>query len=113
MSVSYLCPYVNFHGRANEALEFYRSVFGGTIHHGPSNQMRLDAEHVSIIATDGHPKYGPTAGDNMAIAAGGSDHEEMTRIFNGLAEGGRVKGPMNPIGYLEDRYGINWIVAAG
>ena len=52
----------------------------------------------------------------MAVALGGTDRYRLTRIFNGLAEGGRIKGLMaeqpgaGSTGYLTDKFGINWVV---
>lgn len=118
MSKRYVCPYINFHGRAGEALELYKSVLGGTVteEEGPAPQWRFEADGITLIAVDGHPKYPPSVGNNMAIALFGSDREAMTRAFEGLAEGGKVKGPLtkrsetSEVGYLDDRFGINWIV---
>ena len=31
MSQQYLCPYINFQGRAREAMEFYQKVLGGNL----------------------------------------------------------------------------------
>ena len=108
-----LSHYVNFHGRAREALEFYHEILGGTL---DLRASRVEIDGAMIIATDGHPKYPPTVGDNMAIALSGSDAARLTWIFNSLSEGGTVKGTLSPqpgvgqIGYLMDRFGINWII---
>jgi PhnB protein len=126
-----LSPYVNFQGQAREAMEFYHSVLGGTLDlrtmdtqgtakpAGPGDRIthaRLEADGAVIIATDGHPSYPPTAGDHMAVALGGTDKDRLTSIFNGLAAGGKIKGPLaerssgDAVGYLVDQFGINWIV---
>jgi uncharacterized glyoxalase superfamily protein PhnB len=53
----------------------------------------------------------------MAIALGGTDRERISRLFNELAEDGRIKGPLieqpwgGATGYLEDRIGVNWVVS--
>ena len=65
---------------------------------------------------DGHPDYPPTVGDNMAIAVDGADRDRLTKIFNGLAEGGKIKMPLakqpwgGEVGWLKDKFGINWTV---
>ena len=121
MSTIQASPFVNFHGRAREAMEFYQKVLGGKLDFetGPGDrvrQARLDTGGTAIIGTDGHPKYAPTFGDNMAIALGGTDRERIIRVFSGLAEGGRINGQLTAqpgggeVGYLVDRFGINWIV---
>jgi len=54
----------------------------------------------------------------MAIALGGTSKDRLTKIFHGLAEGGKIKGPLGPqpwggreVGYLMDKFGINWVVS--
>jgi PhnB protein len=123
-------PYVNFQGRAREAMEFYHKVLGGHLDlytldeqgqpkpAGPGDRImhsRLDAEGALIIGSDGHPDYPATVGDNLAIALGGTDRDRLTRIFNDLADGGMVKGrlteqPWGAAGWLTDKFGINWNV---
>jgi PhnB protein len=125
-------PYVNFQGKAREAMEFYQSVLGGTLDlltvstqgevrpAGPGErvmQARLEADGVLILGSDGHPTYPPTVGDNMALVVSGTDEERLAQILNGLAEGGRIKGRLSAVpwggktGYVEDRFGINWMVS--
>src|SRR6266545_222497 len=109
MSERYLAPYVSFQGRAREAMEFYRTVFGGNVDlqamdaqgaskpAGPTDRIfhaRLDADGLAIIGSDGHPLYPPTVGDNMAIAVGGTDTDRLTKIFGSLSEVGVTKGPL-------------------
>lgn len=108
-----LSTYINFSGRAREALEFYHKVLGGTL---DLRGSRLEVDGTAIIATDGHPNYPPTVGDNLAVALSGGDADRLARVFEGLAEGGRIKGALTSqaggerTGYLLDRFGINWIV---
>lgn len=103
MSKITLRPFVNFHGRARDAVAFYRSVLGADL---------ADL----IVGVDGHPDYPPTVGDNMALAVGGTDKARLSKIFNGLAEGGKIKMPLakqssgGEVGWLVDRFGINWTV---
>jgi PhnB protein len=131
MSKPQLGPYVNFQGRAREAMEFYHKVLGGKLDlqtlnergvskpAGPGESIshaRLEADGVLIFASDGHPDYPAKVGDNMAIALGGTDKDRLTKIFNDLAEGGRIQMPLArqpwgaDVGWLKDRFGINWTV---
>ena len=124
-------PYVNFQGRAREAMEFYQKVLGGDLDlrtmneqgaskpAGPGDRVmygRLEADGALLIGTDGHPNYPPKVGDNMAIALSGTDKDRLTRIFGELAAGGTPKGPLtaqpggSEVGWLMDRFGINWMV---
>ena len=113
MSRQYLGPFINFQGRAREAMAFYHKVLGGKL---DLQALRLEADGAVIIATDGHPHYPATVGDNMAITVGGPDQDRLTKIFNNLAEGGKIKMPLakqpwgGEVGWLTDRFGINWTV---
>ena len=131
-SKTQLSLYVNFQGRAREAMAFYQKVLGGKLDlqsaneqgvpkpAGPGDRVmhaRLEADGAVVIGSDGHPTYPPTVGDNMAIAVGGTDRDRLTKIFNGLAEGGKIKGPLSgqssgaSTGWLTDKFGINWMVS--
>ncbi len=130
MSRITLSPFVNFQGRAREAMEFYHGLLGGRLElqtmnaqgesapAGPGDRIthaRLNANGVVIIATDGHPDYPAAIGQNVAMSLSGNDTGRLTRIFNGLAEGGRTNMPLTPqgnvaVGWLVDRFGINWTV---
>ena len=131
MSTMQAGAYINFQGKAREALEYYQSVLGGTLELHTVNeqgvasptrpgenvaQARLVTDGLLIVATDGHPKYPPTVGENMAIALSGTDSDQITAAFNALAEGGKIKGKLTEqpwggkVGYLVDQFGINWVV---
>lgn len=132
MSQQYLGPYINFQGRAREAMEFYHKVLGGNLDlqtmneqgvpkpAGPGDRIthaRLEADAARITASDGHPDYPAKVGDNMGIALGGTDKGRLTKMFNGLAEGGQIKMPLTEqsgtgdVGWLTDKFGINWMVS--
>ncbi len=65
-------PYINFQGRAREAMESYHKVLGGHLDlqtvnaqgvprpAGPGDRIshaRLEADGALIVASDGHPDY--------------------------------------------------------
>jgi PhnB protein len=131
MSKIQLSPYVNFQGRAREAMEFYHKVLGGNLDlqaldeqgvsrpAGPGDRItysRLEADEARIVGSDGHPDYPAKVGDNMALALSGKDKTRLTKVFNDLAEGGRIQMPLAKqpggaeVGWLKDRFGINWTV---
>src|SRR5262249_33901943 len=126
-----LSPYVNFQGQARDAMEFYRAALCGNLDlqsmneqgqfqpAGPQDRVtyaRLEAEGAVIIASDGHPDYPAKVGNNMAIVLGGTDKVRLTRIFNTLAEGGRIQMPLTKqpwgadVGWLADKFGIIWTI---
>jgi PhnB protein len=128
MSTTYLAPYINFQGRARQAMEHYHKVLGGKLQMfaagdqgqpkpaGPDDQImyaRLEFAGLVIIASDGSPKFPAKVGEHIGVAIGGTDRAWLTGVFNGLAEGGQVKmkltdQPWGTSGWLTDRFGINW-----
>ncbi|MDB5176228.1 MAG: hypothetical protein JWM81_1086 [Candidatus Saccharibacteria bacterium] len=124
-------PYINFQGRAREAMEFYQTALGGTLElstfteegapkeAGPDDAIMhsvLAVDGLIIMGSDGMPAYPPTVGDNIAIALSGSDHELLSKAFDLLSEGGTVKQALkteswgDSFGYFVDKFGINWMV---
>jgi PhnB protein len=112
-------------------MEFYHTVLGGNLDlqtvnqqgvsrpAGPGDRIghaRLEADGATIIASDGHPDYPAKVGENMAIALAGADKDRLTRMFNALAEGGRIQMPLAgqpwgpEVGWFMDKFGVNWTV---
>lgn len=131
MSLLSASPYINFQGRAREAMEFYHQVLGGELtlltfsEQGPPKPAGPDDSimhsalvvgELGIMGSDGHTDYPAQVGDNMAIALSGSDADFLTKAFDMLSEGGTVKQPLKTeswgaaFGYFVDRFGINWMV---
>jgi PhnB protein len=121
MSTIQLNPFINFQGRAREAMELYQKVLGGKLDlqagpNGRIGQARLEADGVLIIASDGHPDYPAKVGENLALSLSGTDQARLAGIFNALADGGRVNMPLakqpwgGEVGWLVDRFGISWTV---
>jgi PhnB protein len=130
MSQIFLNPYINFRGKAREAMQFYQQVLGGDLvllaltpdgppkPAGPNDSVmhaRLESDHAVIMGSDGSPDYPPTVGDNMAVALGGYDYERLSKIFDQLGEGGIVKQALTEqswgtFGWLQDKFGINWML---
>ena len=124
-----VAPYINFQGRAREAMELYQRVLGGKLElyaagengaprpaepGDPIQHARLRGDGFLVIGSDGHPSYPPTRGDNVAIVLVGHEKAAMQAAFERLSEGGQVKMPLTegPWGgaaaWLTDRFGINW-----
>lgn len=130
-------PYINFNGNAEEAFEFYKSVFGGEFEsivrfkdiEGPEFPVPAeDADKImrivlpiggnTLIANDVPSALGPVSEDEnrSKIAVTAESREEAEKIFNGLSEDGDVEMPMDesPWGtsfaMFRDRYGIEWTV---
>jgi PhnB protein len=125
--------YLNFRGAAREALELYRSVFGGELRimtfrdqsmpvgddegdlvmHG---QLDVDGSPF-LMGSDvpGHMAYRP--GENtFSVSLSGDDEETLTRWFTGLSDGATITQPLekapwgDSFGMLQDRFGVSWLV---
>jgi PhnB protein len=132
-----LVPYLFFSGECEEALAFYRTVFGGEIvslnryggspmeKHAPPGwsekimHATYAAGEVSLMAADSAM---PSPGANNArarLSVSSADHDEGRRVFDALAAGGTATMPYEKqfwgasFGMLVDRFGIEWMVNAG
>lgn len=130
-------PYLSFSGNAEEAFEFYRSVFGGdflAVMRWSDNPDAGDMPagdqqkimHVALPLGDGQVLMGADspesmggplqAGNNFAITIEPDSEEEARRLFDGLAAGGQVTMPLEQtfwgalFGMFTDKYGIRWMV---
>jgi PhnB protein len=129
-------PYLNFDGRCEEALEFYRRALGaevemisrfkdipeppapGMVPPGTENKIMHASFRVgstSIMASDshctGHPNF---QGFSLSLIV--RDEASAERLFAALADGGQVKMPLaktffSPsFGMLADRFGVSWMI---
>lgn len=133
-------PYLNFNGTCQQAFEHYKSVLGGDFvppglmrmkDAPPSPDMPLDPKdadlvmHVALpvggnilMGSDCPPAWGPVnQGNASSISLTTADEAETKRIFDGLAEGGKVTMPLGQtfwspmFGMLVDKFGIQWMVS--
>jgi PhnB protein len=130
-------PYINFNGNAEEAFNFYKSVFGGEFEkiirfkdlESPEFPVAdVDANkimHISLpigdntlLANDVPESLGSVnENENRSkIAINAETKEEADKLFKGLSEGGAVEMSMaeSPWGtyfaMFRDKYGIEWTV---
>ena len=124
-------PYITFAGNTREALDFYRSIFGGKVEvttFGDFNipDMPADAVMHAALTTDEFAIYGvdgtvDDVGDpsRIRIAIVSDDLPTMSRNFDALAQGGNVSMPLAPqpwgasYGEVVDSYGITWMFNIG
>jgi len=130
-------PYINFNGNAEEAFNFYKSVFGGAfgsvvrfkdlessgVHIAENDAdkiMRITlpiGENV-LIANDVPEAMGPVSeNENRSkISVSTESRAEADKIFTGLSIGGTVEMPMDNspwgtyFGMFRDQFGIEWTV---
>lgn len=126
-----LYPYLNFMEKGTEAMKFYQSVFGGNLKvqsYGESGQSdkpeekdflmhgELTTDSFTFFASDGNSEHEVHMGDNVNMSLVGEDTEELTKYFNGLAEGGNITMPLakqfwgDTFGMLTDKFGVHWMV---
>jgi PhnB protein len=126
-------PHLSFNGNCEEAFNFYEKTFGGKIEFkitwGESPmaaqtdpEQRNKIMHMSmrigdriLMGSDSPPQYQGTQ-QGFDICAGVKDAAEAEKVFNALAEGGKVTMPLAEtfwsarFGMLTDRFGIPWMV---
>lgn len=130
-------PHINFNGNAEEAFDFYQSVFGGTFtkvvrfkdlasdefqvpEHEANKIMHIELPigNSLLMANDVPEIFGRTnENENRSkIVIHAESKAEADQIFNGLSVGGNVEMPISDspwgtyFGMFRDKYGIEWIV---
>ena len=130
-------PHINFNGNAEEAFNFYKSVFGGAFTKiirfkdlGNTEHPLAESEankimHIAlpignaILMGNDVPEFMGRVNENenrSKISVSAQSREEADKIFNGLSAGGEVEGPIGDspwgtyAGMFRDKYGIEWMV---
>jgi PhnB protein len=133
-----ISPYLNFDGRCEEAINFYKSALGaevemlmrfkdqpqtpsqGNCKTAPGTEDKV--MHASlrignsvILASDCHAQGKPEfKGVSLSIQA--RDDAQATKIFNALTDGGTVCVPLaktffsSSFGVATDRFGVTWMI---
>jgi PhnB protein len=129
---SRLNPYLSFAGNARQAMEFYESVFGGTLvlntfgEFGAEEQadaimhgMLETPSGYTIMGADTPPGEPHQPGNNITVSLSGDDADELRGYWTKLADGGTVAVPLekqmwgDEFGMCVDRFGIGWMVNIG
>lgn len=124
-----LNPYLFFDGTCREAVEFYKSTFGGELEmqargevdpNAPENMKdkiihaKLVGE-VTLMASDNMDSSTLGTG-KMALSVGGIDEVKLRTIFDKLSEGGKVNYPLkkefwgDTFGTLTDKFDVDWMI---
>ncbi len=127
-------PYLFFYGRCEQALNFYKDVFGGEITHlsriegspmeseVPPNlkhnvmHANFKAPSLKFMASDGRPT-GTVGESNISLSLATNDAAEGKRVFDKLSQGGKVSMPLQDafwggkFGTLTDKFGIDWMMS--
>ena len=130
-------PHINFNGNAEEAFNFYKSVFGGEFskivrfkeissaeYPIPTNEenklmyIALPIGGSILMANDIPAIMGKVSEEEnrSKITVNAESKEEAFKLFNGLSAGGQIEMPLeeNPDGtyfaMFRDKFGIEWMV---
>ena len=130
-------PSINFNGNAEEAFNFYKSVFGGEfatimrfkdlaspefpVEEKEANKIMHIALPIGknvLIGNDVPEIMGRTnENENRSkISISAESKEEADKLFNGLSVGGQIEMPLEDspwgsyFGMFRDKYGIEWMV---
>lgn len=130
-------PYINFNGNAEEAFNFYKSVFGGEfakimrfkdisspeypVAENDANKIMHIALPIGkniLMANDVPERMGQVnENENRSkISISTESREEADKLFSGLSAGGNIEVPIgdSPWGsyfaMFRDKFGIEWMV---
>ncbi len=127
---SRLNPYISFRDTAREAMEFYKTVFGGTLtvntfgEYGVPGADENKIMHslletdsgFTLMAADTPPGMEHNPGDNITISLSGDDSAELRGYWDKLSTSGKVVMPLekqmwgDEYGSCIDQFGIHWMV---
>ncbi len=129
---SKLNPYLSFKDNTREAMEFYRTVFGGKLelstfkdYHASQDPSEdnmimhsvLEAENgITFMASDTPSRMEFRPGTNMSMSLSGDNEAELTGYFEKLSAGGMVTMPLqkaiwgDSFGMCTDKFGVQWLV---
>src|SRR5258708_23804877 len=126
-----LNAYLNFKDNAREAMEFYKTVFGGELSINTLNELNaspdpsegdkvmhsvLEAGGISFMAADtpNSMEYRPAAGFGMSLS--GDNMAELSGYFDKLSAGGMVTMPLEKAAWADtfwmgvDKLGVSGLV---
>lgn len=127
-----LNPYLGFKDNARDAMEFYKTIFGGTLElhtfdeYGSSEDPSEDKKimHSMLETEDGMLIMGADTPVNMeyqtksniSVSLSGDNEAELRGYFEKLSTGGMITMPLekapwgDSFGMCVDKFGISWMV---
>ncbi len=130
-----ICPYLSFDGNCADALRYYARIFGGQPEmqtygespmagefpkeaHGRVMHGSIQVGGAPLMASDVPPgTYQSPRGISVTVQV--ETNAEGTRVFDALADGGKVTMPFEKtfwsegFGMVTDRFGTPWMVNVG
>jgi PhnB protein len=132
-----LHSYLGFDGNAKEAIEFYKSVFGGevftdTFENYADRMPAAEADKgkllhgylkgdngIELMIADTPSNAEFTKGSQIALALNGDDEATLRGYWDKLSQGGTIAMPLEKapwgdiFGMLTDKFGVTWMVDIG
>jgi len=127
-----LKPYLSFRDNARQALEFYKSVFGGNLYlstykefHAspdPSEDDKImhgfldGANGMQLMASDTPNSMEYSVGTNFSVSLSGDNEAELRGYWEKLSVGAAIAMPLemapwgDTFGMLKDKFGVHWMV---
>ena len=126
-------PYLSFEGRAQEAMDFYKTAIGAKVDvvmlfkdAPPDMQANMPNKdkvmhsafkvgETTIMATDGQCS-GKSEFSGITLTLNATSNGEAEKLFNALAQGGKVNMPISEtffahrFGMVADKFGVGWMV---
>ena len=128
-------PYLSFEGRAQEAIDFYKTALSATVdvimhfrdappevqgQRSPDSKDKImhaafRIGDTQVMASDGQCN-GKATFSGIALTLNATSNAEAEKMFNALAQGGQVNMPMsetffaNRFGMVADKFGVGWMV---
>jgi predicted 3-demethylubiquinone-9 3-methyltransferase (glyoxalase superfamily) len=96
-----ITPFLWFDGKAEEAMNFYISIFRNSKIVG-SNRFQLDGQEFLVL--NGGPQY--TFSPAVSFLVNCETQQEVDELWDKLSEGGET----GRCGWLKDKYGLSWQV---
>lgn len=125
--------YLFLDGRAEEAIEFYKKALGAKVEMlmrfkeapdqsgcpaGAGDKVMHSCIHIGetpVMLSDGHNTGKPNF-QGFALSIATKTAGEADKLFNALADGGKVTMPQTKtffserFGMLADKFGVNWMI---
>ncbi|MDR0271398.1 VOC family protein [Paenibacillus sp.] len=127
MSKPQVTPFLMFEGQAEEAMNFYTSIFrpseiisikryganeAGT--EGSIQQASFSLKGQTIMCIDSFVKHNFTFTPSISLFVHCETDAEITEAFDKLSDGGAVLMPLGnypfatKFGWVQDRFGVSW-----
>jgi PhnB protein len=128
-------PYLDFSGRCEEAVEFYKKALGAKVEvlmrfkdspeppppgcppSDPNKVMHVTMKigQATVMASDGMMQGKPEF-KGISLSLDAEDESHARKLFEGLSEGGKVTMPLTKtffaksFGMVADKFGVHWMV---